>query len=218
MRGLAVLLALVLSSPATAAVNKRLVRDMEARISLDAQAERGDAAIKAMIGVACLELIRIGRKDVCDEIQGDYSERFDGYLTRMVALEDLGDHKPLSLWLAVVTDLLQLTLGSQVMEWTHLDDLRIMNYAIPVVFNPRADNDWCLETSGVACEVEYGLHFVPFAGTCSYWGAYISCAVATYGAGTMFLCAPIGMGTEYVVRKWVAPKLGSRIYLKVNGG
>lgn len=216
MRALFVSLALALSTPAAASVNKRLVRDIENRISLDAQAERGDAAIKAMIGVACIELIRIGRPELCKEIQGDYNERFDGYLSRMVMLEDLGDHKPLSLWLAVVTDLLQLTLGSQVMEWTHLDDLRIMNYAIPVVFKPQASNDWCLETSGVSCQVEYGLHFVPFAGTCSFWGAYIACSVATYGAGTMFLCSPIGMGTEYVVRKWVAPKLGDRIYLRAN--
>jgi hypothetical protein len=217
MKWLALAVALAVSSPAAAAVNQRLVRDMETQISLTAQAERGDAAIKAMLGVACLELIRIGRRDLCDDIQGDYNERFDGYLERMVTEEDLGDHKPLNLWLAVVTDLLQLTLGPQVMEWTHLDDLRIMNYAIPVVFNPRADNDWCLETSGVACIEEYGLHFVPFSGTCAYWGAYISCAVATYGAGTMFLCSPIGMGTEYVVRRWVAPKLGDRIYIRVNG-
>jgi hypothetical protein len=139
------------ATPAPAAVNKRLVRDMQMQISLTAQAERGDAAIKAMLGVACLELIRVGRADLCDDLKADYADAFDGYLTRMVNEEDMGDHTPLSLWLAIVTDLLQLTLGPQVMEWTHLDDLRIMNYAIPVVFHPQASSDWCKDTVGVGC-------------------------------------------------------------------
>ena len=196
--------------------NRVVLRDMQERNTLADNAERGDAAIKAMVAMACIQLIAIGRQDLCAEFEGEYAQKFDGYLGAMVALEDLGDHTPLSLWLAVFTDTLQLVLGDRIMELTHLDDLRIMNYAIPVVFRPQDTQSWCIETQPGNCRDEYRLHFVPFAGTCAFWVAEIACTAATWGTGIFLICSPIGVATEWLTRRYIAPRLSNAVYDRAN--
>lgn len=74
--------------------------------------------------------------------------------------EDIGDHKPLSLWLARMYERLSGKFGPAITQAMHLNDLNIINFAIPVVFNPS--------NSEIDRE-EYARHFVPLSGTFTYW-------------------------------------------------
>jgi hypothetical protein len=202
-------------SKASAAVDRAVIESVEAETSLLDQAKRGDLAIKALVRLGCFEL-RVGGHTAEWQTWCRDLSFIDGYLERMVLAKDLGDHAPLSLWLAMFSDMLELAIGPKAMSFLHLDDIDVLNYGIPVVFNPEAENAWCLETPGGDCRKEYGLHFTPFSGVCAYWAAYIGCTGATWGGGIVFICTPIGMATEYLVVKYVAPKVGPKIYDRAN--
>lgn len=186
------------------------------KADLREQAIRTDFAVKVMIKLACVKLHELGKDQVCDDIQGEYDARFDGFLLRQVELEDLGDHEPLSLWLAVVYGILEQELGTLVMQALHLDDLNIINFGVPVTFNPKASEQWCVETTDKPCKDEYGLHAVPLMGVTAYWASYAGCVGATWGAGLIMICTPVGMAAEYLTVKWVAPKVSARIYDRAN--
>lgn len=127
----------------------------------------------------------------------------------------IGDHRPLSEWLARVYDKLEQKLGTFVMEATRLKDLKIFNFCIPVVFNPKGDRKinpltpWGLD--------EYLVHFVALAGSVAYWVSWAICAGITWGMGAIsFLCNLPAMGIEKLVAAKIAPNLGKRIYLRAN--
>jgi hypothetical protein len=74
--------------------------------------------------------------------------------------KDLGDHKPLSIWLANMYTRLSAKFGQVLTQAMHLDDLNIINFALPVVFYPdHFEID----------QYEYARHFVPLSGVFTYW-------------------------------------------------
>ncbi len=154
-----------------------------------------------------------------------------------IALCDLGDHDPLSTWLALVYDVLEEKLGVTLCEFFHFSDIKVINFGVPVVFHPSADEKWCVETLAQnptdSCEAEYGRHF---AGTrwqkvvdpgakymheglipvIAYWISWGACEAATWGTGWFLVCTPIGDGVEFVTERWIAPPLSDRIYEREN--
>lgn len=74
--------------------------------------------------------------------------------------EDIGDHKPLSLWLARMYERLATKFGPAITQAMHLNDLNVINFGIPVAFNPG--------NSEIDRE-EYARHFVPLSGIFTYW-------------------------------------------------
>lgn len=155
--------------------------------------KRTDQAIDALIKVAVVDLRARGHDHEADEIEGAYFDRFEGFLEIHAAgrgFLDLGDHKPLSDWLAGVTEILRLLLGDTVMKMTHLDDLRILNYAIPVVFSPCTP-EW-------HDRLEYKKHFVPLSGVLAYWSLWVACKVAG-GWSIPMTCSAIGSLGENIM-------------------
>ena len=190
--------------------NARLevVRDFE---SLDKAhiANRIDKSVDLMVNTALAQLRQHGRADLAIKHEAMYKSKYYFYWsTQMLSGEDLGDHAPYSQWLADLYKDIEAVLGKPLCELLHLDDINVVNYAVTVVFDPK-NPEWDVD--------EYRLHFVPLAGVCAYWTAYIACSVLTYGAGAAFLlCSPVAVALEVLVVNHIAPPISDRVYYRWN--
>jgi len=193
----------------------RVVEEM--RSVLDDQyrtAEKTDQALSRLVKFAVFQLRRNGYDEDADELQNEYSVYYEFAVRNFylnVVPVDLGDHEPLSQWLADWYDKLEARLGPFIMELTHLDDIKVFNYAIPVVFHPTGwhGDSWDID--------EYRLHFVPLSGVVAYWTSWGVCVGATWGMGMItFICTPVGMICEHLVVKYVAPPISDRVYCRFN--
>src|SRR3972149_2026155 len=115
--------------------------------------ERSNMALNAIVRFAAFKLKAKGHKAKANQLIKEWEGKWSGYI--MHVGRDLGDHRPLSQWLAEKYAMLELILGADLCHMLRLDDLKIINYAIPVVFS-------CVDNVN---EVEFGKHFIPFSGT-----------------------------------------------------
>lgn len=161
--------------------------------------ERTNGALNAMIRFAAFKLKTKGHKKEAALLVNEWETRWNGYLMRVG--RDIGDHRPLSQWLAEKYDMLELILGVDICHMLRLDDLKTVNYGIPVVFS-------CVDNVDV---VEFEKHFVPFSGVVIYWTSFFTCVGGTWGTGFLF-CSPISWGCEFVTEKWIAPKLNETVW------
>jgi hypothetical protein len=164
-------------------------------------AARTEKALNALITVSVSVLRDKGFEQDALEIQSQWAM----FSARGIGLFDLGDHAPLNEWLSKTYAKLEAKLGHKVMVFFRLEDIKIFNYAIPVVFSPRK---WDLN--------EYRLHFVPFAAATSYWISRLTCSLVTTG-WLNWLCGTIAEIPRYAVGKWIAPCLGAKIHAMANG-
>ena len=192
----------------------KAARDLSDRLKL---AKRTDASLANMVSTAAWKLKKEGHPFMAADIQSQYRNRFSGFLEAMVLKQianggvilptDLGDHEPLSQWLADWYQKLEDTLGEDICKLLHLDDINIVNYAIPVVFF-RVPEYISIE--------EYKLHFVPLGGVCAYWVTWGACTAATFGTGAFLICTPAGMAAEWLVVKYVAPPVSDWVWERFN--
>jgi hypothetical protein len=119
-----------------------------------------------------------------------------------LALLDLGDREPLSQWLALRYDWLESKLGERLMNLSKLSDIKIFNFAIPVVYRPWV-NEWDM--------AEYRAHFVPYAGASAYWVARGACGSALSFPASL-LCNGAARGARDVTTTSIAPPLSDEIY------
>lgn len=137
-------------------------------------------------------------------------------IMKQTAAMDLGDHAPLSQWLADYYEVLAQRFGEAILKQLHLDDLLTLNYAIPVVFHPagkkNSQTTWDL--------TEYRKHFVPFAGVVSYWVAFGVCTYASThidgGSGVKQYCGQIAGLLRKGMIMYPAPKLSDWVYGTAN--
>jgi len=128
---------------------------------------------------------------------------------------DVGDFTPMSTWLANYYEVLAQRFGEGILKQLHLDDILMLNYAIPVVFHPRG-NSKHHEKYDIK---EYRMHFVPFSGAITYW---LSWGVCTYAAAQTGIKAIQGQcgNIASLLRKgmvmYPAPKLADWIYKQTN--
>lgn len=175
--------------------------------------EKTNMALNALIRIACVHLRLRGHKQEAKEILQQWETNWNGYIMRIG--RDIGDHEPLSAWVSVTYLIIEGLIGPTVMEFLHLDDIFILNHAIPVVFHPC---DFPMDNVSGERIVEYKRHFASggtrngFMPTVSFWVSYIGCVAGTYGAGFVMVCSPIGSGVEWVTKQWVAPKLSDYIW------
>lgn len=115
------------------------------------------------------------------EWESKYAKTFQ---TREIGALDLGDHEAIE-WLLNFYTQLEGFLGTPYLQRTHLDDIRVLAYAIPVVFEPaRTDVD----------KPEYKKHFVPFSKAVGYWLVLGGCSIYNWvgSPAVTLVCAPIG--------------------------
>lgn len=167
--------------------------------------QRTNLALGLLLRRSVRKLRKSGHHQLAREIAVQWNSRWRWHL--LSAGYDLGDHEPMSQWLAGVYDKLENALGPMVMKWFHLDDLKTINYALPVVFMPCRP-EWDRR--------EYQKHFAPLAGVLSYWTAWGLCTGATAGLGLLF-CDPVGLGSEWLMLNHIAPSLSDTIYRSTCG-
>ncbi len=122
----------------------------------------------------------------------------------------LGDHAPLSLWLATFYDSMEKILGKPMMDKLYLSDVKVFNYAIPVVFQPSGDrrNGDCWDAA------EYKLHFVPFSAATVYWLTRGVCYAVTTGERKLYrqACDPASGMLRSAMSKYVGAWLSDFVY------
>jgi hypothetical protein len=162
--------------------------------------ERTHVSLNVLVRFGAFQLRRNGHSDEADKLLDEWQNKFSPMFLNP---KGLGDHAPLSDWLANWYVVMELLLGESFMKMTHLDDINIINFAIPVVFNP-CDPEWD--------KPEYNLHFTPLAGVLTYWVTWGVCVGATWGSGILFICTPIASAGEHIMITFFAPKISDRIY------
>jgi hypothetical protein len=179
-------------------------------LSLDA-----DWALSKMVYLAANHFNRVGDTKSARSIVDEYEFSFSGYFASKMMSKSIGDHAPLSDWMAKWYRRLEAKFGPRFMETTRLKDLKTFNYAIPVVFSPKGEArsnpiiPWAKQ--------DYVDHFVPFAGAVGYWTAWAGCTAGTWGLGWLtFICGSAGWAAEYIIMKEIAPELGADIWEKHN--
>lgn len=171
------------------------------------------ASIDAILKTAILNLKRQGHHQYANQIESEWSQSYSQYFFGGISLMDLGDHDPLLPWLANVMGNVEKRGGRGIMQRTRIYDLKVINYALPVVFSPTGSK----RTGKAWGQVEYGKHFVPLMGVTTYWTTRIACKVMAKNQPIVSrFCSQIAGVAEKVVVKRVAPKMSNSVYIKAN--
>lgn len=198
--------------------------------------ELADSAFDAMFKRADKELRKRGFDADADLMTGEWERTYHGALA--TTSWDTGDHAPISEWIQVQYQKLEDRLGVNVMEMTRLRDIWVLNFTIPVTFDPHQDSVWCAEQLANypddLCSKEYerhfaGTHWVPgeddnatayrhggFAGVVTYWVVFGICEASVWGSDATFLCGPAGTLAQIAVERYVAPKVSAKIWESKN--
>lgn len=175
-------------------------------------AEKADRSVERMVSLSTFKLKKSGYRELALNYETEYYAVFHKRITMMVTarlegrLGDIGDYAPMSEFLVRLDQDLTRRLGPKIMAFTHLEDIRIINYTIPVVFNFESIPDEAISPA------EYKKHFVPFGGVVAYWGVSIFCDVATWGTGYWIVCTPAGLLAKYATINYIAPPMYPRWY------
>lgn len=178
-------------------------------------ANKADLAIENLVTFGVAKLRAAGDTEGAYYHEHIFETNFKGFLTRLQTARDngrdIGDHKPLVEWLATFYDRLEFILGVGVCKATHLSDIKTFNFCIPVVFKPCT-----FPMDGVTGERsdEYKRHFAEgdvyygLLPVTVYWLAEVPCLMA----GGAIVCGIVSGGAEYLVAKFVAPKVSDRVF------
>ena len=164
---------------------------------------RTKMAIAVIVNTSAVELIKHGHVKEARELREQWKSQSVRHFSDNLSIYDLGDYEPLNQWLADWYDRLESKIPARIFNLTRLEDIKILNYGIPVVFYPVSDL-WDRE--------EYSKHFVPFTATISYWSFKVGCKVSSLEPIPGLICDIAAKGFEKVVEKEIAPKLSDRIY------
>jgi hypothetical protein len=166
-------------------------------------------ALNALVSIGVAELQKRGYSREAGRWSDSWNNQFANYFDA-VGILNLGDHAPLSRWLVGFYNDLEAKLGKTVCEILYLDDLRVFNYAIPVVFNPLGlkGDHWDM--------VEYRKHFVPFAAATTYWAGQIACGFVTNIIGGV-ICSFAAVVPRYAMQDFIAPSLSDFVFNAAHG-
>jgi hypothetical protein len=157
--------------------------------------------VDQMMKVTVETLVEMGHQREASRLQKEWVK----VRTWLSTTEDLGDHDPLSKWLSATYNVIHGVLGAKRMAQLHLDDIFVINYALPVVISPQ--HDWG--------RMEYALHFIPFTGVVVFWAGMNACMDALAGRrGAFVFCERINSTMKRAAMSGVAPKLAGFIYSK----
>lgn len=187
--------------------SKTLLKKVQPELqNLERLAVLSNTAIRSMVKIATTNLRKKGYVRKARQINREW-KRLDGTLIKIARGErNIGDFEPLSNWLAVTYEAIEMKLGFENCQLLRLTDMKTFNFGLRVVFRP------CLYGND-----EFYLHFVRdykykgVAPVAAYWAVSLSCSIATYSVGWFFICSPIGIlvenGVMYKLAPWAAPKV-----------
>ncbi len=176
-----------------------------------------------------------GRPELAEQLRSDWTRHYAA--VTLGALGDVGDHPPLSEWLDTWYEIMADTFGLPFMETSHLRDLWVLNFTLPVVTAPEQTAPWCQDQlkrhPEDTCQREYRRHFAGtkyggidpyanpdlhhgFAGVVTYWLVWGACEAATSGAGQVIICSPAGTVAEDSMELLLAGQISDGIWARHN--
>lgn len=162
---------------------------------------RINTALDAAIRNAAYRLKQKGYKKQATRLLSEWNTRWNGYLVS--GARDLGDYKPLSEFLKLKYDEIELLIGIDACKFFRIWDIKVLNFGIPIVIFCESPVD----------SEEYLKHLAPFLGVVGYWTSYIGCAGATFGIGLLpLICGGVGMLVELGCRDFVAPRVNNFLW------
>lgn len=182
-------------------------------------ARQTDEAIFNMINLAVNVLNVQGHYAVAADIEVEYLLNYRYAVTsQILGLKEIGDHPPLSEWLATVHEKIHDTLGDFLCKYFRFHDIYVLNYGLRVVFNPK-DYDLKDYKDHFAGHLIWGWFWEHHgvAGVVTYWLVNGVCIGATYGLGVVtFVCGPIASFAENVMDKRIAPPVAERVWKRAQ--
>lgn len=179
---------------------------------------RVDQAINRVLQVATEELTKQGYPQLSLSIHHEWVTTYGA--TMFLPPEGIGAHKPLAEWLAKTYDNIEMALGKDFCLYSHIADIKTLNFATPIVFTPCTfpmdgilgdrSNEYKNHFCGRSTQTtEYYQGEIPVV---TYWVTYLGCDAATSGIGFAFVCG-IGAGIgEQIMANEFAPKLSDDVY------
>lgn len=130
-------------------------------------------------------------------------------------LNELGDHSPLIPQLEEMLGSLAEKYGNVILTLPIVQDIRTLNFAIPVVFKPKGD--W--QSPEVDNRIEYRKHFIPFANIVTYYGALVACnyfAAKSEQPDLKKICKPAAEKLKFAMGRYIAPPISDWIFNQSN--
>ena len=129
--------------------------------------------------------------------------------------KELGDHSPLLPWLEDFLQKMATKYGTLILTLPIVQDIRTLNFAIPVVFAPRGN--W--QVVGSDNRIEYRKHFIPFANIVTYNAAKYGCLYLVKKNGLdqlKSLCSKVADELKFLMGRYVAPVISDFIFKSTN--
>ncbi len=128
---------------------------------------------------------------------------------------DLGDHSPLIPKIEEFLKTMADKYGTVIYSLPVVDDIRTLNFAIPVVFHPKGA--W--QTKDVDNRIEYRKHFIPFANIVTFYGSLLACNYYAQKSGQPEMkkvCQPAAEKLKFAMGRYVAPQMSDWIFAQTN--
>jgi hypothetical protein len=145
------------------------------------------------------------------------SATFDSILSSKVL--DLGDHQPLFPWINDYLGEMAAKYGTIIFTLPLVKDVQMINYALPVVFQPKGTWQTDSASEGLDLRVEYRKHFIPFANFVTYYVTLIGCQIVADRQGQPELkkvCKPAAEKLQFAMGRYVAPVVSDWIFNASN--
>ncbi len=174
--------------------------------------------------VAIRELAQQLREEHHDDLLADdllmrwtqSSANFAGEIASMLGKKELGDHDPLFPWIQDFLNNLGDKYGTIIFSLPIVQNIVMLNYAIPVVFSPHGT--W--QTAEANNRIEYRKHFIPFANIVTYYVSLYGCkyVLAQQGVttGVKQLCTKAATKLQHVMGRYIAPVVSDWIFKSGN--
>ena len=197
----------------SAGVSSRVASSFEAQDYMSAVYT--DQAMQAIINQAAEVLDYYGYEKDAASIKSEYARSYTTAFSGMfLGDKELGDHPPMSVWLDTVHKRIEDSIGEYLCKFFHLHDMYVLNYGFPSILRPGAlgREDYMDAFAGHLIWGWFWEHH-GVSGVVTYWLVNGACSMGTAGMGVVaFICGPISGFAETSVDKYLAPKIGGRIW------
>jgi hypothetical protein len=132
---------------------------------------------------------------------------------------DLGDHEPLFPWINDYLGEMADKYGTIIYTLPIVKDVQMINYALPVVFQPKGAWQTDSASQGLDLRVEYRKHFIPFANLVTYYVTLIGCQIVADRQGQPEMrkvCKPAAEKLQFAMGRYIAPVVSDWIFNASN--
>jgi hypothetical protein len=161
------------------------------------------------------ELRNAGDNAAADQFEQEWNTVILPSLNRTMNPMELGDHDPLSPWLAKFYQTLMTDTHGLIKSIRSISDINTANYALGVVLFPNGK--WRTNTD--YDRIEYRKHFIPFADIATYWISLEACNyyTAKYAAPLKQVCSYAADKLDFYMGRYVAPVLSDEVFHLTTG-